>query len=243
MNTTDLENMPETPSQPAQITRRSFVKRTTATIIVSSLALHAFRAEANPAHEQGAYYVEMINFPSFAEDTTIGKTFMSLSSGEKPLTHEGVDYKLVAKIELIPGSASRPYLKQHWQVQFTSCAILLKYDSISLPLGWKEFARVSAMPLSINEWVADDHQLGHNHSPKPFPSGQAGNGANSFKRSDEARGIIGGSIGTLTIEGEANDDDTGVKNVIATFQGIGSTVSTSTDPGIDASCGFKVTFQ
>jgi hypothetical protein len=55
MNTTDPENMPGTPSQPARITRRSFVKRTSATVIVTVLALHAFRHEAR-AEESGDYY-------------------------------------------------------------------------------------------------------------------------------------------------------------------------------------------
>ena len=46
MKATDLEILPENSGQPARITRRTFVKRTSSTVIVTVLALNAFRNEA-----------------------------------------------------------------------------------------------------------------------------------------------------------------------------------------------------
>ena len=55
MKTTDLEIMSDPLSQPTRITRRSFVKRTGATVIVTVLALHAFRNEAMAAGADSQY--------------------------------------------------------------------------------------------------------------------------------------------------------------------------------------------
>lgn len=58
MNTTNAENTPELHNEPVRITRRTFVKRTGSTAIVTALALHAFRSEAFAASSAGSYLVK-----------------------------------------------------------------------------------------------------------------------------------------------------------------------------------------
>jgi hypothetical protein len=63
MNPSNPETTPEPVSQPARITRRSFVKRTGATVIVTVLALHAFRNEALAAPLDGYQYDQKLDEP------------------------------------------------------------------------------------------------------------------------------------------------------------------------------------
>lgn len=68
--------MSEPPTQPARITRRSFVKRTSATVIVTVLALHAFRneARAETVSASGSFTLEyQSDVPKFPYTFEIGK--------------------------------------------------------------------------------------------------------------------------------------------------------------------------
>lgn len=87
MNTTDLEITPETPGQPARITRRSFVKRTGATVIVTVLALHAFRSEALAAPQEGYWYDQKLDVPDPAPSSTDAKAlYKEVSKPTPPAT-------------------------------------------------------------------------------------------------------------------------------------------------------------
>jgi hypothetical protein len=64
----DTENIPGT-NEPSRtgITRRTFVKRTTATVLVTALALHAFRNEALAAEEGGSSGAWLVIVDSLAK--------------------------------------------------------------------------------------------------------------------------------------------------------------------------------
>lgn len=93
-------------------------------MIVTALALHAFRAEAAPT--QGNYYVKITDFPSFATDATKGKQLGPKISAPKPFILNGVSYKLESKIEITPSYVKDPYLRQIWDITIVSSAILSK---------------------------------------------------------------------------------------------------------------------
>jgi len=234
MKNTDPEITAQTTCLPTRITRRSFVKRTAATIIATSLALHAFRAEAVAAAAGGSSLcVQIGSFPDWATDNAIGKAFVSKSSVAKFLTGGSVDgYKLEARIEMTPGSAKVPYKQQLWDLGFKCIAVLSKPTST----GWKEICFSTMASPAIRWWVGDDAQPRSLHTPKPFASPDAGSDENSFKHTQQVQDVSGPWLGSMTIQGTMNTDNTGVEDVVATWED----TSTSTD-GIKAVFGFIVT--
>ena len=79
--------MPETPSQPARITRRSFVKRTGATVIVTVLALHAFRCEARAEVSGGSSWkIKVTHLPNQTEVTSSDGKTVYIFAHESPST-------------------------------------------------------------------------------------------------------------------------------------------------------------
>lgn len=81
----------------------------------------------------------------------------------------------------------------------------------------------------ISWWVGDDGKAAGRHEPTQF-SGDGSSGNSFIVKTVE-------TYGTLKLTGDAEDDHTGVKNVLATFEG------NSTDPAIEGKFAFVAVSQ
>jgi hypothetical protein len=128
MKISDLENLPETPGQSTRITRRTFIKRTSSTVIATCLALHAFRYEAYAA-DAGSSFIFLYPVEFIQESVTPAGGALTAHSIHKE-TDDGINYHKLriavsepTKTPKNPGPTKPgddgPFYQGEWDVNLT----------------------------------------------------------------------------------------------------------------------------
>jgi hypothetical protein len=161
MNPQTQETSTSTPLLSA-MSRRSFIKRTTAAAIFTVLAFNAFRAEAAGSDhaEEKKPMVQITGFPDgHVTTTTDGReytTFPPIASNPKTITVGEHSFVLTATITITPIGAEAPYLKEGWDFGFV-CSAGLAPVAGGAPIGGPAYSHNISwyLVLEKNEYILE----------------------------------------------------------------------------------------
>lgn len=136
MNDTHLEIAVTALEKPIRITRRSFIKRTSTTVIVTALALHAFRSEALAANAGSSSGRETIKVTAWPPCVCLSESIMQIDNQEwlDTGTWDGKTVSLYTKGEVSPDyiepDGSGNYLYSSFSIVFTFTVTIRNGTSI-----------------------------------------------------------------------------------------------------------------